>query len=37
MDLKVSQDKHVSRWVDLENHIDEIALKFVHKNKEGDR
>ena len=39
MEVKVSKDKHISRWVDRENLIyviDEIASKTEHKD-EGDR
>ena len=39
MEVKVSKDKNISRWVNRENLImlDEIESKTVHKNKEGDR
>ena len=39
MDVKVSQDKHINRWVDRENlfMLDEIASKTVHKDEEGDQ
>ena len=39
MGIKVSKDKHISRWVDWENLImlDKIASKTVHKDKETDQ
>ena len=39
MHVKVSKDKHSSRWADLENliYVDEIASKIVYKDKEGDQ
>ena len=37
MDIKVSTDKYISRWVDEENLIDEIELKTVNNKKEGDQ
>ena len=39
MDTKVSKDKHISRWADRDNliYFDEIALKTVHKDEDGDR
>ena len=37
MDIKVSTDKYISRWVDEENIIDEIELKTVNNKKEGDQ
>ena len=41
MDVKVSKNKHISRWVDQENLItlDEIESKIVHNDvdEEGDR
>ena len=39
MDVKVSKDKHISRWVDQENLIilDETEQKIMHKAKEGDQ
>ena len=38
MDIKVSKDKHISRWVDQENLIDVRSniIKTMHKDKEGD-
>ena len=39
MDVKVSKDKHISRWIDKENLItlDEIESKTKHNNKESDQ
>ena len=39
MDVTLSIEKHISRWVDLENLIllEEIAWKAVHKDEEGDQ
>ena len=39
MDVKVSKDKHISRWVNRENliYVNEIESKTVHKDEEGDR
>ena len=44
MDVKVSTDKHISRWADQPNLIldvnlmlDEIESKTVHSDEEGDR
>ena len=39
MDVKVSKDKHIRRWVDWENSfiLDEIESKTMHKDKEDDR
>ena len=39
MDIKVSKDKNISRWVDRENLImlDETESKTMHKDEEGDR
>ena len=39
MDVEASKDKNINRWVDRENLIymlDEIELKTVHKDEEGD-
>ena len=38
MGIKVSKNKHISRWVDQENlsMLDEIESKTVHKDEEGD-
>ena len=39
MDVKVSKDKHVSRWVDWESLIvmlDEIESKIVQNDEEGN-
>ena len=38
MDIKVSKDKHISRWVDRENliYVRWTRIKTVHKDKEGD-
>ena len=39
MDVEASKDKNINRWVDRENLIymlDEIELKTVHKDAEGD-
>ena len=40
MKVKVSKNKHISRWVDRENLnssiLDEIESKIVHKDKDGD-
>ena len=37
MDVKVSKDKNISRWVDRENLIwNRIESKTVHKDQEGD-
>ena len=37
MGIKVSKNKHISRWVDQENlsMLDEIESKTVHKDEEG--
>ena len=41
MDVKVSKDRNISKWVDRENLISsmlhEIESKTLHKDKEGDR
>ena len=44
MEVKVSKDKHISRWADQQNLIvdanlmlDEIESKTVHSDQEGDR
>ena len=39
MDIKVSKNKNISRWLNRENLIilDEIEWKTVHKDEEGDR
>ena len=39
MDVKVSKDKYIWKWVDRENSsmLDEIGSKTVHKDKEGHR
>ena len=37
MDVKLSKDKNISRWVDRENLIYVIESKTVHKAEEGDR
>ena len=39
MDVKVSQDKHINRWVDQENlfMLDEIESKTVRKDEEGNQ
>ena len=39
MDVKVSKDKHISRWVDKRTSVmlDERELKTVHKDEEGDQ
>ena len=34
MDVKVSRNKQISRWVDQENL--KIASKTVHKDEKGD-
>ena len=38
MDVKVTKDKYISRWIDQENvvYVDEIEAKTMHKGKEGD-
>ena len=38
MDVKVSKDKNISRWVDGENliNVDETESKTLHKDEEGD-
>ena len=38
-DVKVSKDKHISRWVNRENLImlDEIKSKTEHNNEVGDQ
>ena len=37
MDVKVSKDKNISRWVDAENliYLDEIESKTVDKDEGG--
>ena len=39
MDVKVSKDKHISRWVDekTSSMLEEIESKTVHNDEEGDR
>ena len=38
MDIKVSQDKHISRLIErTSSMLDEIAPKTVDKEKEGDQ
>ena len=39
MNIKVSKDKHNSRWVDgrISSMLDEIASKTMYKDKEGDQ
>ena len=38
MDIQISNDKHISRLIDWENHIlDEIEPKTEHQDKEGDQ
>ena len=39
IDIKVSKEKHISRWADRENliSVDEIESKTVHNDEEGDR
>ena len=39
MDIKVSEDKNISRWVDRENliYVKWIESKTMHKDKDGDR
>ena len=36
MDVKVSKNKHICRWVGWENLIYEIESKAMHKDKEGE-
>ena len=39
MDVEVSKDKNISRWVDRENLImlDKVESKTVHKDEESDQ
>ena len=38
MDVKVSKDKHISRWVEkTSSRLDEIESRTVHDDKEFDR
>ena len=37
MDVKVSKDKHISRWVDRVKLICRIESKNVHKDDRGKR
>ena len=39
MDVKISKDKDITRWVDREtlSLLDEIESKTVHQDKKGDR
>ena len=38
VDIKVSKEKHISRWVNRENlmYEDEIESKTMHNDEEGD-
>ena len=39
MDVEVSKNKNISRWVDRENliYVDETESKTVHNDEEGDQ
>ena len=36
MDVKVSEDKHITRWYDRDEIFDKKASKAVHKDEESD-